>query len=926
MIIPKQKIRVFISSACGDEPEKQKYNYVREALKVLIESMGFAEVYVFESEGASSTSAGQHYTYALEDCDVCIFLVDNYDGVPTGVQKEVDTANKHGIKSLFYFCDQNSTEKTPLQKSLRGSQYAKSETIHEFKDLIHSGATDLISDLIMVYKHYCKGRLVWHEGPLEDQSGHALDIELPIYLDNVAQKSVLLNIDCCIEYFTKLILESSHEVKKTGELDRLCAAFLPVLFEGAAFDRESVDLLFLEIEKNQSPDHFAVTKKRYEAIEEYYLGNQEACISKLNEALQLAKQNLLPDWLIKDILIDLRNQDAFLQESRNMYLLEQRYQNELDNSQNLLYYPLLDRLYSNYYEGIIEEAIEYKMQAPGTITLGHALGAPIKSLASIYVLAMYNGSLSHLQLLYERIKYLTFYCASRYSNWSIKKLLLKVTIIDGKSKEIDGIVRCFGDLLCKVNETDADEIFSFANIRPILYKRFIAKLEALRITGYYMNDEKFHLVWSELYILISQWIEDENSTTAIGSHIFSAIEGSYLRIPQNQLIEIICRSISNCKRRFYDEIFNLIRKCINLNEASPEKVTELLQAIISIVRNPDERKNVNTLGPALFIIRKEHRELTQELDKVISDETPDFYRDAYRLETTIEENADMPEFVEKFVAQILSDNDEQRKDGCYFGRGSQPHIVIKNILQQSKAKFSKNLIDSVFKASCDTLLCENQTIESKMDAVELLTWLLKSRPDIQSRNRDTINKLLTNRPTVETARSIMSNLSEINLRLSALLLYHCLGEDIVASLLETLADINNDTLSNRKASAAFLYYLEADNSLISDVQVEHIILQQAIEWCVESDLDIRWNTVQILFLLLRNPANKNIVCNQLVKFMDTDNVYIKNKILRDIHILKDIDFETYKYIIQKASIDTNYVTRKVAREVLNEAEAELLDI
>lgn len=65
MLIPKQKIQVFISSACGDEPEKQKYNFVREALKVLIESTGFAEVYVFESYGASTTSAGQHYTFAL---------------------------------------------------------------------------------------------------------------------------------------------------------------------------------------------------------------------------------------------------------------------------------------------------------------------------------------------------------------------------------------------------------------------------------------------------------------------------------------------------------------------------------------------------------------------------------------------------------------------------------------------------------------------------------------------------------------------------------------------------------------------------------------------------------------------------------------------------------------------------------------------
>ena len=54
MIVPKQKIKVFISSACGDEDWKQKYNRVRKELKKLIEETGFAEVYVFELEGASS--------------------------------------------------------------------------------------------------------------------------------------------------------------------------------------------------------------------------------------------------------------------------------------------------------------------------------------------------------------------------------------------------------------------------------------------------------------------------------------------------------------------------------------------------------------------------------------------------------------------------------------------------------------------------------------------------------------------------------------------------------------------------------------------------------------------------------------------------------------------------------------------------------
>ncbi len=921
MITPKEKITIFISSACGDEPEKEKYNLVREALKVLIESTGFATAYVFESEGASTASAGQHYTAALEDSDLCIFLIDNNDGVPTAVQKEIDTAKKCGIKSLFYFCDQFSKEETPLQKSLKGAKYAKSETIHDFKDFIKSGAIDLTNDLVMVYKNYCKGRLAWHEESSTEQLADISSIELSLYSDSIAPnsiapKDVLTNIDCCVKYFTKLILgSSSEEVNKTGNIDKLCAAFLPVLFEGAAINEDNLSLLLLEIGKHQTPHHFTVTQKRYEAIREYYSGNQEACINKLDEALQIAKQNCLPEWVIKDILIDLRNQDRLLEESQNIYSIKPKYQNELDDSKSLLYYPLLDRLDSNYYEGIIQQDIKYRTETPGTITFGNGLRAHIKSLTGIYVLAMYNGSLTHLELLYKRIKLSSFYCATRYPNWSIKKLLLKTTTILGKQKETDGIIRCFGDLLSKMNENDAYEIYSFSNNRPIAHQRFISKLDAFRITCYYMDDERFSFVWSELYELISKWIRDENSATVIGYAIFPALEASCLRISQNQLIEIICNCMHKNKRRFYDEVFGLIRKCVDLDEASSGNVANLLGIIINIVQNPDERTRIYGLEEALLTLRKRHREQTEELDKIIANQMPDFYNSTYRLETTVEENTDMPIFLKSYIDQVRKDNDEQGKNGTFVGRANLPHNTIKNILRQSKAEFSNDLIDSAFQASSETLLRENQTIEAKIDAIELLVYLLRSRTSVQDRNKNMIAELLSSKPQLEKAQAIMTNLSQTSLRFCALLLYNCLGEDIIVELLNVLADIGDDTLSNRKVSASFLNYLEANNSPVSDVHLEHIILQQAIKWCAHCDLNIRCNAVQILFLLLQNRENKNVVCNQLVKIMDTDNAYIKTNILRNIYRLRDVDFETYKYIIQKASVDTNYVVRKVTSEV-----------
>lgn len=123
---PGRKIEVFISSICGD---KGKYDHVRTELKKGIEGTGLANVYLFEGKGAASMPAGSHYVFALEDSDICIFLIDNADGVTPGVQKEIDTVRKNNIKALYYFCDETQKEQTSLQQSLMGAQFAKSNTI-----------------------------------------------------------------------------------------------------------------------------------------------------------------------------------------------------------------------------------------------------------------------------------------------------------------------------------------------------------------------------------------------------------------------------------------------------------------------------------------------------------------------------------------------------------------------------------------------------------------------------------------------------------------------------------------------------------------------------------------------------------------------------------------------------------------------------
>lgn len=143
-----EKIKVFISSKSGVE----KYDKVRAKLKNAIEQTQLANVYLFEAAGASTVPAGKHYETALEDSDVCIFLIDNADGIPAGVQVELNVVKKYQIKALYYFCDETKKEPTAVQQSLMGAHYAKSKTVHSFEELSENGAKDLIEDITNIYQ------------------------------------------------------------------------------------------------------------------------------------------------------------------------------------------------------------------------------------------------------------------------------------------------------------------------------------------------------------------------------------------------------------------------------------------------------------------------------------------------------------------------------------------------------------------------------------------------------------------------------------------------------------------------------------------------------------------------------------------------------------------------------------------------------
>ena len=912
MLTPNQKLKVFISSACGKGVNKEKYNYVREGLKVLIEATGLADVYVFESEGASTISAENHFSYALQDSNICIFIIDNKDGVPPGVQKEVEVVKKFNIKSLFYFCDKRTKKETQLQKSLMGAEFAKSVVVHDLKEVIGKAAQDLINDLVLVYMQYCKGSLSWINSSDDNDLTKTSSIQLSTFSDSIMKKEVLSNADKCFNYFTNLIWKRTfRENIDTSNLDEMCAKFLAVLFESASFSKEDMNLFLEEIEKHQNQHHFEVTKKRFEAIFEYFKGNQEGCLSRLNEALVLSENDSVPKWLKDDILIDLRNQSYSFNESNNNYDGESKYQRELMNGEYLIYYPQLDRSNSNFQEKIILDYIKGKTKSLNTEIYSNTPLEEIECLVGMYIVALCNGSLTQIEMIYKRLKYFCFYEISQQFDWNTAMLLLKTTILSSNREELDGIVRFFREIH-KMDSDDALALYYFTNNARIPHKRFADQLKIFGIVAYYFNDDIFLEIWGELYESICKWIDTEGATVSLGYEIFSSLEKIGYRIPQNDLINIICKSLKGKLRKFYDEIFKLIYSSVDLNLVQKEQQNNLIQCVIEVVSDSNERSNVHKLDNALIRLRNNNKAVTEDLDMVIQSEMPEFYNGNYRLETICVQIED----VRRFVTEIEEDNKKQGKNGTYYRKAIRPHLTIKNILKRNTSTLSTELIDEIFEKSVDTVLNENQLLSTKLDAIELLVYLLGFDKNIKKRNAIKISEFLEKKEQALTAQTIFTNLNELMLETSILILECILEVDVKMQLINNLAIIGDDGLTNRNASRAFLNYIEScDLKLIQDGQLEQLFILSAIKWCNLPDTQTRINAVKILFVLLDNPLAVETICNQLIILMDNDNVYIKTEILYNLPKLLEVNLECYNFILQKSEEDSNFIVKEEVKKI-----------
>lgn len=916
LLSPGQKIKGFISSICGVE----KYDRVRAELKKAIEDTKLADVYTFEGEGASTLPAGAHYTMALEDSDICIFLIDNSDGINPGVQVEIDTVKRRNIKALYYFCDERQKEKTPLEHSLMGADFAKSKTVHSFSELSKDGAHALIDDIITVYHYYCTGRIVVK--PVESDEIQSVEVTgTEKYQLPTIPKTTLKNVDRCSNYILKFVLGYSparfpDKKEKTSEFDDWGIQFLPILFEGKSIKHFNTAMYLETLKTQQTDEHFQIVRIRWQAIQAHFAGDIEKCMVYLNEALTLAKETGQPTWVIKDILIDLRNQHWTHCTMKNKFS-DTPAQKELTESGEELYYPILDRIHESLEEKYIEGLYKKKTESPYSVTIGNNLDQYAEMLASSLIVSMYNGSLTHILLFYEKIRDFIFYLSCKYDDWNLRLNLYKLAIFAGKEKEMKGIQDSYPEVLNNLTSNEAASIMDFCLNHPIMYKRLNSQLLAFGAVGYFLNDKDFE--YHEKYFIdeIKSWLNGDASVVSIGQNVFKCLSGVAYRMSQDTLSDICCQLIERHYSRWYMDMFNFIATRMDLQKMDAKSAKNLVEHIINIFDSEKEREQISYSPTFLYVLRKQNRILTDDMDKKIAAYFPDYYEGIYRLETTENETQDMPVFVKEYIAHIKKNNENQGKNGSYFGHSIQEIATVRSILLEKEVACDAETMDTLISTVSDTLLTSKESISTKLDAIALLICIVLKYPEEYMRNQNVYEELYKQQETIESNEcfSFSSNIDEVSLKIGLQFLYASMGKDVYSNILELMPYIQENVATIVAVTHLIIEYLETTDSIIFPSKIESIVLQNVLQWLHSEHLDIRWNATRVFLMLCRNPENCGIVNQRLINLIDESSFYIKNLVVRQIYNMKEISDSTKEYIMTKCRQDPNFVVRMVCAEV-----------
>ncbi|NLJ94060.1 MAG: hypothetical protein GX326_00995 [Clostridiaceae bacterium] len=542
----KNKVKVFISSressldADGKTVHYERYRYVRRTIKELLEETNMAQVYVRELEGTAGTQPiTNEYLCALHEQDICIFIIDNEDDKEkhaAGVVKEYGEAKRQEKKMMFVFCDEFSKANTQIAKEVKNPSGPTCITAHTFDEIPYIVYNSVINDIINIYKNYC----------YPTQQDIDLNFEVSIQpsqiMLNSRSKRFKLNEYPILQNAMNSLMGIKETAPAVDPYDTLCADIFSFIMFRCDYDVNKLKAFEEEILKIHDENYHEVFKKRTSAFKHYLLGDKEKCYDLLQEAHSKAEEiSTFPNWLLLDILIDLRNIEDSIAKESNEFIIESPWQKEILSNSETVYYPLLDRYVENHYKSIDKFLRKHETDSPYTTRLGNQVDSLFKSCFAAFAIAVSNVSITQMLCVRERLIAAFSAICRIYNAPSQFAELICLLITEGNDKDLKKHIDALGyaQNISAFNAFDARNILDAVLRIPQKEHRAYATIILFHHFGYYFSDDDYALISSKINEIISDFLNNEKYTKNFIDALTKAIGENIRRINANDIVDYI---------------------------------------------------------------------------------------------------------------------------------------------------------------------------------------------------------------------------------------------------------------------------------------------------------------------------------------------------------------------------------------------------
>ncbi|MDO4323308.1 MAG: hypothetical protein Q4C61_12345 [Lachnospiraceae bacterium] len=900
----KEKVNIFISSNCGE-----RYTLVREALRLLLLETGMCEVYMFEEEGATTSDVVSAYMRRLERSDIIVFLIDNKDGIGEGTMKEVKRGRELKKKSIFLFCDENEKEATELQKEIIAMQNGeKFRVISQFAKFPEIAYESVINDIIDTYLSYCNAKI--------ESIGSEVDSDNSVEnaMGNIRS---ILNKDAfkgC--NYTKWVLNCEVSIgqeypKKIDTFDRLCSDLFGVILGNKSIENIDFEGIKRYVKDMHEPGNLQkAIMFRMDAMEAYWKGEIKEAITSLANALEIALgTKKIPRWLVNDIAIDLRNMNVINNKERNIIDYLPQGQDVINESEEPVFFPVVDRFSSTFYENVAKEMLDNTIESPFTIRFG-GVDYILNQIVDIYVAALLYGSIVHTVMIREKIvSYLQGLCL-QYREHKILITTIKLLLLVGDEKKLSKFTETYGVYTDNVNSEDVNEWIDAVSKIKIKYRRFNSSCLLLSFWGSYFSDKQFEDLYANLKADFVLWTEEQYAGDLIFKAYLSVLEKNQYRITQKDFLEVSYRFFEKGLKRWYDDVFGLLSR-IQLKKIGDSEIKQYVSWLVECVNNEEIVKQCHKLPVAIQNVRLQRYDVS-ELDEVVKETFEKFYNNEYSLNVFEHDLEETNLHIDRLVESIESQNKTQGKGGCYSRYATNPYRTIENILTFGKVKVPVKEIGKVLNAALGTLRAERQTLESKVDAWKLITIIFMMYPKakcVKEASVD-INKNLD--VCLQGKNTLLSSgYNESSLRVVFQFWKMFTNQIDELSVIGIFANIAKNDTSEIITVLSLLYGLltEAEKLRLSIMHSKYM-LQSLLEFSRNQNSDVRFYAyISLIKIMNIDQECEKLILARLSEAMDGE-VY-KNKVAILSRLTKKED-KKIQYIISKGKVDNHFWVRNVA--------------